>query len=80
MQWRGGRARGGGLILGGMRWVSVAAVGTRFGRGETWDGGIVASLGDFGTLGTFSAVGNVVTLGTSTQGCWQRRTALAWVV
>ena len=66
----------GGCRSCGLRWGSSAALGTIFVPGKTWDGGIVASFGAVGTLGTCSNVGTVVTLGISTQGCWQKRTAL----
>ena len=63
-----------------MRCDSAAAVGTSFGPGKTWDGGVVASLGAVGTLGKCSTVGTVVTLETSTRGCWQKLTYLGWGV
>ena len=67
-------------MSGGMRCGSAAAVGTSFGPGKTWDGGIVAPLGAVDTLGTGFTVGTVVTLGTATRGFWQKRTALGWGV
>ena len=59
---------------------SAAAVGTSFIPGKIWDGGIVASLGAVVTLEICSTLGTVVALGTATQGCWWKRTALGWVV
>ena len=66
----------GGCRSGRMRWGSSEAVGTSFGPGKTWDGGIVVSFGSVGTLGTCSTVGIVVNLGTDTKGCWGKRNAL----
>ena len=76
----GGCSGVGGWRLGGMRWVSSAAVSTIFGPGKTWDGGIVASFGAVGTLVTWSTVGTVVPLGTATRVCWRKRAALGWGV
>ena len=70
----------GGWISGGMRCGSAVAVGTSFGPGKIWDDGIVSSLRVVDTLGTGSNVENVVTLGTSTWGCWRKRTDLGWGV
>ena len=53
-------------------------MGTSFGPGKRWDGGIVAYFEAVGTMGTCSTVGNVVTLETATQGFWQKLTNLRW--